>query len=155
MPKPPVNTSKASAEDILFDCPHCAKSLAIDPRGAGLTVPCPQCAQPVQVPVPTDAKAETTTVEIPDDDREMKIAELADALEKSHAKIERLVESLEEVRERRKFLEKARVDNMDRFDRVSRELAVIQSAIDRIVVTLQEVNLNQGPPEPDQKKKVV
>ena len=33
--------------DIVFECPHCGKSLSIDPRGAGLVIRCTQCQQPV------------------------------------------------------------------------------------------------------------
>ena len=43
-------------------------------------------------------------------------ADLSEALEASRAKVERLVASLEEVRERRRYLEKVRSDNMARFD---------------------------------------
>ncbi len=38
--------------DIVFECPHCGKSLSIDPRGAGLVIRCTQCQQPVTVPIP-------------------------------------------------------------------------------------------------------
>ncbi|MBQ9726917.1 MAG: hypothetical protein IJ783_08055 [Kiritimatiellae bacterium] len=38
--------------DILFECPHCGKSLSIDPRGAGLVIRCTQCHEPVTVPIP-------------------------------------------------------------------------------------------------------
>lgn len=38
--------------DITFECPHCSKSLSIDPRGAGLVIICTQCGQPVTVPIP-------------------------------------------------------------------------------------------------------
>ncbi len=38
--------------DITFECPHCGKSLSIDPRGAGLVIRCTLCGQPVTVPIP-------------------------------------------------------------------------------------------------------
>jgi len=38
--------------DITFECPHCGKSLSIDPRGAGLVISCTLCGQPVTVPIP-------------------------------------------------------------------------------------------------------
>ena len=38
--------------DIVFECPHCGKSLSIDPRGAGLVIRCTQCGKPVTVPIP-------------------------------------------------------------------------------------------------------
>lgn len=38
--------------DIVFDCPHCGKSLVIDYRGAGLQINCSQCSKDVLVPIP-------------------------------------------------------------------------------------------------------
>ena len=38
--------------DIVFDCPHCGKSLVIDYRGAGLQINCCQCGEEVLVPIP-------------------------------------------------------------------------------------------------------
>ena len=38
--------------DIVFDCPHCGKSLVMDYRGVGLQVDCPACGTPVLVPIP-------------------------------------------------------------------------------------------------------
>ena len=38
--------------DIVFDCPHCGKSLVIDYRGAGLQIDCSQCGESVLVPIP-------------------------------------------------------------------------------------------------------
>lgn len=38
--------------DILFECPQCGKSMVIDYRGAGLTIPCVDCRSPVDVPIP-------------------------------------------------------------------------------------------------------
>lgn len=38
--------------DIVFDCPHCGKSLVIDYRGAGLQIECSGCKKEVLVPIP-------------------------------------------------------------------------------------------------------
>ena len=38
--------------DIVFDCPHCGKSLVIDYRGAGLQINCSECGEPALVPIP-------------------------------------------------------------------------------------------------------
>src|SRR5512132_113704 len=36
--------------DVRFNCPHCSQHLAVDETGAGMTVNCPGCNQPVQLP---------------------------------------------------------------------------------------------------------
>ena len=48
------NTDEAEIRDtdIVFDCPHCGKSLVIDYRGAGLQIDCSTCGASVLVPIP-------------------------------------------------------------------------------------------------------
>ncbi len=48
------NTDEAEIRDtdIVFDCPHCGKSLVIDYRGAGLQINCSECGEPALVPIP-------------------------------------------------------------------------------------------------------
>lgn len=48
--------------DIEFFCSHCGQSLSIDESGAGITVDCPKCNQPVYVP----SKQPTPTSTPPD-----------------------------------------------------------------------------------------
>ena len=84
---------------------------------------------------------EETVVEPPPANMESalaKIQALTSTVASSQAKIGRLVESLEEVRGRRGYLEKLRTENMSRFDRIAGELTVIQAAIDRVVTILQD-----------------
>jgi hypothetical protein len=143
MPDQAAEPAEVAGADIIFECPNCGKSLAISSRGAGLTVACPGCRERIQVPnlpaVPAEGEAEPVAA----DPRDQRIEELTTALEGAHNKIERLVESLEETRSRRKFLEEVRVENMDRFDAISRELGAIQASLDRIVATIQQVDMNR------------
>ena len=48
------NTDDAEIRDtdIVFDCPHCSKTLVIDYRGAGLQISCSECGKDVLVPIP-------------------------------------------------------------------------------------------------------
>ena len=131
------------SNDIVFDCPHCGKSLAIDTRGAGLMINCPECEQDVQVPgVPLSERQADAGRPAPDP------ADLSEALEASHLKIERLVASLEEVRERRRYLEKVRSDNMARFELISKDLVTIQNAVDRIVAIIQDATAEKSSDNP-------
>ncbi len=50
--------------DLIFDCPACLKSLAVDQRATGHTVQCPLCRAEVKVPelhrvIPLDEAPET------------------------------------------------------------------------------------------------
>ena len=143
---------EVSNGDIVFDCPHCGKSLAIDPRGAGLIIACPDCSQQVQVPgLPLEERAGGEAAEgTPEDALPAAHAaagdpeDMAAALEASHTKIARLVESLEEVRERRRYLEQLRTANIARFKQIGKELETIQHAMDRIVAHLQDAAAENG-----------
>jgi uncharacterized Zn finger protein (UPF0148 family) len=130
------SAGRTASNDIVFDCPHCGKSLAIDTRGAGLMINCPECEQDVQVPgVPlSERQAEAGNPAA----KASNPADISEALQASHLKIERLVASLEEVRERRRYLEKVRSDNMARFELISKDLVTIQNAVDRIVAIIQD-----------------
>ena len=47
-----TDPNEIRSSDIVFDCPFCQKSLAIDCRGVGLTITCPDCDNRIQVPIP-------------------------------------------------------------------------------------------------------
>ena len=47
-----VDEAEIRDTDIVFDCPHCGKSLVIDYRGAGLQIHCSECGESVLVPIP-------------------------------------------------------------------------------------------------------
>ena len=64
--------------DIVFDCPHCSKSLAIDYRGAGLTIPCTDCGKNVQVPIPEGM--EITDIDSSEEEQEVRILNLRRSL---------------------------------------------------------------------------
>lgn len=47
--------------DIEFDCPKCGGHLTVSEKGSGLSVPCPECGQTIQVPPLDKTKPETLT----------------------------------------------------------------------------------------------
>lgn len=53
-----LDVSEIPETDILFECPHCGKSLSIDQRGAGLVIRCTQCGNQVTVPIPDGMEIE-------------------------------------------------------------------------------------------------
>ncbi len=50
----PTATSKPAmvigGRDIVFSCPNCQGELVVDCDGAGLSLPCPRCSQPLTIP---------------------------------------------------------------------------------------------------------
>ncbi len=94
--------------DIVFNCPRCTKSLAIDPRAAGFTITCPDCGTEVDVPASTE--------------------NLADNLE----------ETVLALRSRLQILEHRYSLDRERLGKITQEMGLIQAALDRTVSLLQD-----------------
>ena len=43
-------TAVGGGRDIVFSCPNCQGELVVDRDGAGLSLPCPRCSQPLTIP---------------------------------------------------------------------------------------------------------
>jgi len=98
--------------DIVFDCPHCGHSLAIDYRGTGLQINCVACGKPVLVPIPDGMKI---------DDLDLSAGELLTQLFqtrrmllKGDQRIAELEETLNSIKVRRTELEKSRMTTLHR-----------------------------------------
>lgn len=130
--------------DILFDCPYCGKSMAIESAGAGLMVPCASCGQPVQVPIPGPEAPEAPAGAIArpgvdgDEDPAELVRQMDAALTMANEQIDRLIVEKESLQERRAYLEQLRMANGARFERIAEELGTVQDALDRAMALLAE-----------------
>ena len=130
--------------DILFECPFCSKSMAIEQAGAGLMVPCARCGKSVQVPIPEGLAHKMPTTSIrrrraPAEESSGEIIRQLDAsLSLANDQIDQLIAEKESLQERRAYLEQLRATNGDRLERIARELDTIQDALDRALVMLSE-----------------
>jgi hypothetical protein len=79
--------------DIIFDCPNCQKSLAIDYRGAGLTIPCSDCGNYVAVPIPEGM--EVTDIDSTEEEQETRIINLRRSLASAESQISDLSAQVE------------------------------------------------------------
>ena len=116
--------------DVVFDCPFCSKSLAIDVRGAGLVIACPDCGGQVQVPIPEGL--DISDLDAVSGDEEVRIIHLRELLLSAQVRIRELEDQLEGLRQRRDALEQFRAESSVRFDVLGRELENIQRAMGRI-----------------------
>lgn len=123
-----------SERDIFFECPRCGKSLGIDERGAGLIVRCPDCGLRMQVPVPDTGEPEVRAGLSLEGYPDVEIAR-----QSVRAEAERVSYRDEDAHERRRQLEKIRLDYLARFERIREEIALIQAGLDRMVDILQDV----------------
>ena len=81
------------ATDLVFDCPYCGKSLAIDYHGAGLTIQCTDCQKDVMVPIPEGM--EVTDFDTDEKDRELQILHLRRSLTMAEERIKALQQERE------------------------------------------------------------
>ena len=84
----PDQVNDVRESDLVFDCPYCGKSLAIDYRGAGLNIQCSDCGRNVQVPIPEgmDISDLDSSVE----EQEIRILNLRRALSAAEERINQL-----------------------------------------------------------------
>lgn len=114
-----AGTGDLQPTDIIFECPQCGKSLAIDVRGAGYLVKCPDCSTQVQVPGY-------------EQEEEAPVAPPAHDLAATVQHLERL-----------------RAADRERLQQVSGEIALIQAALDRIGGLLEDANVDTASTSPD------
>ena len=130
-----IDPNEIRSSDIIFDCPFCQKSLAIDCRGAGLTITCPDCDNRVQVPIPEGM--DVSDIDSTGEEQEVRIIHMREILATSQNRIVELEGELDDMRQRRESLEKLRAENAVRFDVISREVEVIQRSLVRIAEVLE------------------
>ncbi len=132
--------------DIIFDCPHCAKSLAIDYRGAGLTIKCSDCGGDVQVPIPDGMELED--LDRPLEDQELQIIQLRRSLLKAQDRISELENAVEDLMERRDTLERDRSEQTLRMGSVLEKTGVIDASLKEITRALESVSALCQPAAP-------
>jgi predicted nucleic acid-binding Zn-ribbon protein len=124
--------------DIVFDCPHCGKSLAIDYRGAGLSVPCTDCGKYVPVPIPEGM--ELTDIDSTEEEQEVRILGLRRALAGAQFRIRELESEVAELRDRRASLEKDRAERMMRMGSILGKVGMIQEAVRRLNEAIEQIS---------------
>ena len=128
-----LNTS-LQPNDIVFDCPHCGKSLAIDQDGAGMAITCPDCQNVIQVPYPDAMAAETAA-----DATQMQL--LHEQLAAAQNRGAELNAELNVANLKIEHLEKTQSELKTHLEQMSTEWGVIQNALDRVMALMQEIRL--------------
>lgn len=136
------NREELGKNDIVFDCPHCGKNLAIDYRGAGLAIHCPACSKEIEVPIPEG-------VDITDIDRlgVVEVKEAGDllgtaetmAMPESPEQIRKLMTELDELRFRRRYLERQRANAIKGFQAMESQVIALRTALDQIEDILKQL----------------
>jgi transcription elongation factor Elf1 len=130
MTKEASDPNEIRESDIVFECPFCEKSLAIDCRGAGLTISCPDCGNKIQVPIPEGM--ELFDLDSSDQDQEIRIIHMREVIAASQNRILELEADLKDLRSRRDVLEQLRAENAVRFEVITKEVETMQRSLQRI-----------------------
>jgi len=131
--EPKLNTS-IQPNDIVFDCPHCGKSMAIDEEGAGMAITCPDCQNVIQVPYPDAMAADTAA-----DASQMQL--LHEQLSAAQNRVAELAADLDMANLKIEHLEKTQSELKTHLEQMSTEWGVIQNALDRVMALMQEIRL--------------
>lgn len=100
-----LDVADIPATDIVFECPHCAKSLSIDQRGAGLVIRCTQCGEPVTVPIPEGMEIED--FDATPEELSAQLLQTRQSLSKAQKRAAELSAEVESMRERLERYESA------------------------------------------------
>lgn len=129
--------SEIRETDIVFDCPHCGKSLAIDYRGAGLTIPCSDCGRDVAVPIPEGMSL--ADLDSSEEEQEMRILNLRRSLSAAEFRIQQLENEVHELSSRRDSLEQGRTDSLFKIGTIQEKLGTLQSLLDEAFKSVSEI----------------
>jgi transcription elongation factor Elf1 len=132
-PVPPSdNSAEIKDTDIVFDCPYCGKSLAIDYRGAGLSVPCTDCGNYVQVPIPEGM--DISDIDSADEDNQQKMLfNLRKSLAVAESRLEKLQKDFVELTEKQQNMEKSRDRAFQKLSAVRENLIGMKRCLDDMV----------------------
>lgn len=134
---PHTDSAEFTDDDIIFECPFCSKSMAIDKRGMGLTISCPKCQGLVRVPTVSETSGSSP------DSVSMPIEGLADALEESRKELDEMKQKLASVENLRVKLEEQSKDHEEKLTFLRREFGKIQSALDQVTMTIVDSSESQ------------
>lgn len=137
-PKIDSDESEIKDTDIVFDCPFCGKSLAIDYRGAGLNIPCSDCGELVEVPIPEGM--DIGDIDKSDEEMEIVVLSLRKSIAAAEAKINHLESEVAELEARRDALEKQRTETVYKNGAVLEQVGLIQRSLDDIANALRKIS---------------
>ncbi|MFU8780198.1 MAG: hypothetical protein ACNA71_04140 [Kiritimatiellia bacterium] len=124
--------------DIVFDCPHCGKSLAIDYRGAGLTITCSDCGNDVEVPIPDGMEIEDVDSTL--EDQELKVIHLRRSLQHAHDRILGLENAVEDLLQRRDELERDQTQQRWQKATMIERFGLVESALQTLTDAVRQLN---------------
>lgn len=139
----PVVQEEIRSTDIVFTCPSCGSSLAIDYRGAGLEINCTQCGAPTLVPIP--AGMEVSDLDLSSGELLVQLFQARTMVHKRDQQIAELTQIVESLKLRRGELERNRMNSLHRYaelahmcQSISRAQADVTGVLSRMLALIAE-----------------
>lgn len=123
--------------DIVFECPHCRKSLAIDYRGAGLTITCSDCGNDIAVPIPEGM--EIGDVDSSLEEQELRVIHLRRSLQYAQDRILGLENAVEDLLQRRDELERGQSQQRWQRASIDERLGLVESALQALTDAVRQL----------------
>ncbi|MDA3800531.1 MAG: hypothetical protein PF692_15845 [Kiritimatiellae bacterium] len=117
--------------DIVFDCPHCLKSLAIDYHGAGLTIPCTDCNELVVVPIPDGM--DMSDLDSSDSDLEVRLINLRNILKETESKMTNYKNKIENLQELNSQLERQKAVYLSKIVPLMKRLDILSENLSEVI----------------------
>jgi len=140
---PELPQEEIKSTDIVFECPACHNSLAIDYRGAGLQINCTQCGTPILVPIP--GGMEVSDLDIPSSELLVQLFQTRTMVHKRDQQIAELTQVVESLKARRSELERNRLSSLHRYaelahmcQSISRSQSDITASLTRMLALIAE-----------------
>ena len=126
-----VETEEILETDIVFECPHCLKSMAIDYHGAGLTIPCTDCKELVEVPIPDGM--DMSDLDSSESDLEVRLINLRKILKVTEGKITNLQNSNDELLSKNAQLERQKDVYLSKITPLMQRLDVLFENLSEVI----------------------
>jgi transcription elongation factor Elf1 len=117
--------------DIVFECPHCSKSMAIDYHGAGLTIPCIDCKELVEVPIPDGM--DMSDLDSSESDLEVRLINLRKILKDTESKMTDLKDSNEKLLDKNSKLERQKAIYLSKITPLMNRLDILSENLSEVI----------------------
>ncbi len=130
------NIKEAASEeiletDIVFECPHCLKSMAIDYHGAGLTIPCIDCKELVEVPIPEGM--DMSDLDSSESDLEVRLINLRKILKDTESKMTDLKNSNDKLIDKNSKLERQKAIYLSKITPLMKRLDILSENLSEVI----------------------
>jgi transcription elongation factor Elf1 len=126
--------------DIVFECPFCSKSLAIDYHGAGLTIPCTDCGELVEVPIPEGM--DMSDLDSSESDMEVRIINIRKILKETESKLTNIKNNNDSLMLKNVQLERQKAVYLSKITPLMKRLDILSENLGEVIEIMNIIGGN-------------